>query len=61
MTERVKPADYLDLWTPEECAEALRMAPGTLKNLGKKGPPKVKLGGKVWYRPEAVGAWLDKQ
>jgi predicted DNA-binding transcriptional regulator AlpA len=37
------------------------MAEGTLRNLGKKGPPKVKLGGMVYYRPEAVGEWLKRQ
>lgn len=59
--ERPAPRDYFWLWTVEECAQALRMSPGTLRNIGSKGPPKVKLGGRVWYRPEAVGAWLDKQ
>jgi hypothetical protein len=49
---------YFDLWDVDECAFQLRMAPGTLRNLGKKGPPKVKLGGAVYYRPETVAAWL---
>ena len=48
----------LELWSPERCARELRMAVGTLRNMGKSGPPKVKLGGKTWYRPEGVRAWL---
>lgn len=46
------------LWTPEECARELRMAVGTLRNLGAGGPPKVRLGRLVWYRPEGVELWL---
>jgi hypothetical protein len=39
------------------------MSPGTLRNLRGKGegPPAVKLGGKVWYRPEGVLTWLEKR
>jgi hypothetical protein len=55
------PTRWFALWTVEECAWQLRMAEGTLRNLGKKGPPKVKLGGMVYYRPEAVGEWLKRQ
>lgn len=55
------PSYRVELWTPDECAWQLRMAPGTLRNLGKHGPPKVKLGGRVWYRPEAVEAWLKNR
>lgn len=56
--ERPAPLDYLWLWSVDECAEALRMSPGTLRNLGESGPPKVRLGGRVWYRPEGVQAWV---
>lgn len=49
----------IDLWDPERCARELRMSATTLRHLGKSGPPKVKLGGKVWYRPEGVKKWLE--
>lgn len=53
-----RPQSYVWLWSVEECALGLRMSVGTLRNLGKLGPPKVRLGGKVWYRPASVLAWL---
>lgn len=59
--ERPKPAEYVWLWSVEECAEALRMSAGTLRNLGAAGPPKVRLGGRVWYRPEGVKRWVERR
>ena len=52
---------FFELWDVTRCARELRMAEGTLRNLGKKGPLKIKLGGQVWYRPETVGKWLERQ
>jgi hypothetical protein len=57
--KRPEPREYFWLWSVDECAEALRMSPGTLRNLGEAGPPKVRLGGRVWYRPDGVQKWLE--
>ena len=62
MSESAQPVPLeFRLWSPEECARQLRMSEGTLRNLGKRGPAKVKLGGRVWYRPEAVETWLKSR
>jgi hypothetical protein len=49
----------LVLWTRKECADYLRMAEGTLRNLGDKGPARLKLGRQTYYRPESVEKWLE--
>jgi hypothetical protein len=46
------------LWDRERCARELRMSVRSLEKLGKGGPPKVRLGGRVWYRPAGVEQWL---
>lgn len=60
MSDEVQPVYAIPLWTPGEAARECRMAEGTFRNLGKKrGPKRVVLGGRVWYRPEAVRAWIE--
>ena len=48
----------LTFWTPEETAKVLRTSPRTLerRRLDGTGPKFVKLGGRVLYRPDDVGA-----
>ena len=53
------PVYLIALWTPEEAARECRMAVGTFRNLGKRrGPKRVVLGGRVWYRPEEIQRWV---
>lgn len=46
-------------WTPDEAAKALRTSVRTLerRRLDGSGPPFVKLGGRILYRPEDIDAW----
>ena len=57
------PSRFEQLWTIEEVATYLAMSPQTLYGwrYRKYGPPSYRLGNKVRYRPEEVGAWVDAQ
>lgn len=57
MSETERPY-AIELWDRERCAWELRMTVRGLAQLGKDGPPGVKLGGRKWYRPEGVRAWI---
>jgi hypothetical protein len=48
-------------WTPDEAAKVLRTSVRTLerRRLDGTGPKFAKLGGRVFYRPEAIAAWAD--
>lgn len=51
----------LDLFTPEELANALNVTPGTLEfwRCKGEGPDYVKPGKRVFYRRDDVRAWLN--
>jgi len=52
--------DTASLLTNDEAAALLRLAPRTLENWrGKRqGPRPTRLGGRSYYRREAIEAWL---
>ncbi len=58
-SERIGPA----LLTVQEVSEYTGIAVKTLYNWGstRKGPPRVKLGGRIRYRSTDLQAWLDSQ
>jgi predicted DNA-binding transcriptional regulator AlpA len=59
--EQEVPSRIERLWSIDETAEYLAMAPSTLYGWrGRKyGPPSYRLGNKIRYRPEEVRAWVD--
>lgn len=50
------------LWTEKDTAAFLKMAPSTLRRwrMLRYGPPFIKRGVSVRYRPEDVEAWVEK-
>lgn len=52
---------FEDCLTIEELAHALDLAPATLNQWRSqgKGPPYIKVGGRIRYRRHAVREWLD--
>lgn len=46
-----------------ETAEVLRVKKETLRNwrCQRKGPPRIKIGRKIFYRREALVAWMQSQ
>jgi len=57
------PSRFEQLWSIEQTAEYLKLAPATLYGwrCRKYGPPSYRLGNKVRYRPEEVRQWVDAQ
>jgi excisionase family DNA binding protein len=53
----------IDLWTVTEAARALRVGVSTLNKwrLTGAGPPFVRVGQRVRYRPADVERWLARQ
>lgn len=53
----------LGIWSEDETASRLEIKVQTLRAWAarRKGPPRVKIGRSVYYRPEAIQAWLAKQ
>jgi predicted DNA-binding transcriptional regulator AlpA len=53
-------ADYV---TREELAEELKVTTRTLDkwHVQRRGPSKIKLGSRVYYKRQTVLAWLDAQ
>ena len=53
--------DNLELITAEEAAERLGLKPATLTNWRAtgKGPRFTKIGRSIYYRPEAIRAFID--
>jgi excisionase family DNA binding protein len=51
------------LWSPLELAEFLKVPVATIYQWHHRrvGPPAVRVGRHLRYRPEAVAAWLDKR
>ena len=51
------------LLTPNQAAEVLQMAPGTLLNwrVRRQGPPFIKVGASVRYDRADLDAWLEAQ
>ena len=49
-----------DLLTPDECAQELDTTRRTIDRWHSRriGPPRIKVGRKVYYRREAVRNWL---
>jgi len=57
-----EPLSTEQLWSVDQVAEYLRLAPKTLYSwrCRRIGPPSYRLGNKVRYRPDEVRAWVDK-
>jgi hypothetical protein len=55
--------DEDDLITPDETATILRKSVRTLPAWHRRGygPPRIKIGGKVFYRRSSVLRWLAEQ
>lgn len=53
----------LELIPEADAAASLGVACQTLRkwSVMRKGPPRVKVGKKVFYRPESLNAWLHGQ
>ena len=49
--------------TRDELAKELRISPRTLDAWvwKRQGPPRLKLGGRCYYKRQAVNEWLDTQ
>ena len=47
-------------WTKAEAARELQVSERTLGRWYREriGPPRTKVGAKVWYRKDAVAAWV---
>jgi hypothetical protein len=50
-----------DYWNAKECARRLGRSADTLCRWRKrkKGPPFLRIGGRVFYKPEDVLGWID--
>lgn len=50
-----------NIQTPDKTAEDLGITRRTLDRWHARriGPPRIKIGNKVWYRREAVSEWLQ--
>jgi hypothetical protein len=50
-------------WTPAEAAQKLGLSTRTLHRLDvmRKGPPRTRIAGRIYYRTEAVIQWLKDQ
>jgi excisionase family DNA binding protein len=57
-----QPSRFEQLWSVEEAAEYLGMAPATLYGwrCRRYGPPSYRLGNKIRYRPDEVRSWVEE-
>lgn len=58
----IAPAEMMFL-TVQEVADLLRVSPGTVRAWAAKGegPPSIRFGKQIRYRPEKVEEWVQEQ
>lgn len=51
------------LLTEAQTAEALGVQAATLRNWGsrRQGPPRIRIGKKIFYRYDAINAWIQSR
>jgi len=61
--EEKHPSLYADLLTRTEAATELGITPRTLAkyHLLRCGPPRIKTGGRIWYRRASLRTWIERQ
>lgn len=61
--EGVAPAVAMMFLTVQEVADLLRVSPGTVRAWAAKGegPPSIRFGKQIRYRPEKVEKWVQEQ
>ena len=62
----VEPCDgelLADYYTPEQAAQAIGLTRRTLDAMyaRREGPPRTKIGGRIYYRKESLRRWLLEQ
>ncbi len=62
----VEPCDgelIADYYTPEQAAQAIGLTRRTLDAMyaRREGPPRTKIGGRIYYRKESLRRWLLEQ
>ena len=52
-----------DYYTPEQAAHAIGLTRRTLDGMyaRREGPPRTKVGGRIYYRKESLRRWLLEQ
>jgi excisionase family DNA binding protein len=61
--ERVTASAEMMFLTVQEVADLLRVSPGTVRAWAAKGegPPSIRFGKQIRYRPEKVEEWVQEQ